>query len=50
MRDLVYKYADVLRKPGNPVARDIKHKIELLDPTKPIPHHSLQRMSEIELK
>ena len=46
MHELVNKYADVFTKPGKPVAQDIKHKIELLDPEKPIPHHRLQRISE----
>ena len=46
MRESFNKYADVFIKPGKPVARDIKHKIELLDPTKPIPHHRLQILSE----
>ena len=50
LSELLNKYADVFTKPGKPVARDIKHKIELLDPAKPIPYHRLQRMSEIELK
>ena len=48
MHELVYKYADVLTKQGKPVVRDTKHKIELLDPEKPIPHHRLQIMSERE--
>ena len=45
MHELLNKYADVFTKPGKPVAREIKHKIELLDPAKPIPHHRLQIMS-----
>ena len=39
MRELVNKYADVFTKPRKPVARDIKHKIELLNPANPILHH-----------
>ena len=50
MHDLVKKYADVLAKPGKPVEWDIKHKIKLLDPAKPIAHHRLQRMSEREFQ
>ena len=50
MKELVNKYADVFSKPGKPVARDIKHKIDLLDPSKAIPHHRQQRMSEKELQ
>ena len=42
MHELVNKYANVFTKPDKPVARDIKHKIMLLDPEKSIPHHSLQ--------
>ena len=49
-RELVNKYADVFTNPSKPVAIDIKQKIELLDPEKPIPHHKLQRISEIKLK
>ena len=47
MHELLNKYADIFTKPGKPVAQDIKHKIELLDPAKPIPHHRMQIMSEI---
>ena len=43
---LVNMYADVFTKPGKPIAQDIKHKIELLDPAKPIPHHILQKITE----
>ena len=46
MHELVNKYADASTKPGKPIARDIKHKIELLDPSKPMTRHRLQRMSE----
>ena len=48
MHELVNKYADVFVKPCKSFAQDIKHKIELLDPTKPIPRHRLQRISERE--
>ena len=48
MHELLNKYADILIKPGKLVAQDIKHKIELLDHSKPIPHHKLQRISEKE--
>ena len=50
MCELVNKYADVFTKPGKPIAQDIKHKIELLDPAKPIPYHRLQRISEREFQ
>ena len=50
MHELVNNCADVFTKPGKPVAFDIKHKIELLYPEKPIPHHRQQRIREIELK
>ena len=45
MRELVNKYADIVTNPDKPVARDIKHKIDLLDPVKPITHHRLQGIS-----
>ena len=41
MRELVNKYADTYTKLGKPVAGDIKHKIELLEPAKPRPHQRL---------
>ena len=50
MYKLVNKYADVFTKPGKAIAQDIKHKIELVDPAKPIPQHRLQRMSERKLQ
>ena len=50
MHALLNKYFGVFTKPGKPVAQDIKHKIEFLDPAKPIPHHRLQRISEIEFQ
>ena len=50
MRELVYKYADVFTKPCKSIARDIKYKIELLDPEKTIPHHKLLRMNAKELQ
>ena len=49
MHDMA-KYAYVFTKLGKPVAQDIKHKIKLLDPEKPIPHHRPQIMSEIALQ
>ena len=49
MRELVNKYADVFTKPGKPIARDIKHKIELLYPEKPIAHYKLQIISETDI-
>ena len=49
MLELVSKYADIFIKPGKSVARNIKHKIELLGPAKPIPHYRLKRASEREL-
>ena len=39
MQELVIKYADVFTKLGKPVAQDTKHKIEFLNPAKPIPHY-----------
>ena len=45
MYALLNKYADIFTKLSKPVARDIKHKIKLLDPAKPIPHHRLKKMS-----
>ena len=50
MRELVNKYADVFTKPGKPVAWDIKHKTELLDPAKHIPHYRLKRINEMKLQ
>ena len=50
MCELVNKYADVFTKPGKPVSGDIKHKIRLLDPAKPISCYGLQRISERELQ
>ena len=49
MHEFLNKYADVITKPGKPVARDIKHKVELLDSVKPIYHQNIQRISEIKL-
>ena len=49
MHELVNKYTDVLTNLGKPIAQDIKHKIELLDPEKPMPNHSLQIISKREL-
>ena len=46
MRELINKYADIFTKPSKPFSYDIKHKVELLDPEKSIPHHILLRMSE----
>ena len=43
MHELVNNYANVFTKPSKPVAQDIKHKIELLDPAKSIPHYKLQK-------
>ena len=43
MHELINKYDDVFTKPEKPVAGDIKYKIELLDPAKPITHHKLQK-------
>ena len=39
VKELSARYVEVFAKPGKPVARPIKHKIELLDPTKPIQIH-----------
>ena len=49
MCELVNKYANIFTTLRKPLAREIKHKIELLDSVKPIPHHRLQRISEIKL-
>ena len=46
MHKMVNEYADVFTKKGKPVAKDIKYKIELLDPAQPIPHYRLQRISK----
>ena len=48
--ELVNLYGDVFKKPGKLVAWDIKYKIELLDPEKTIPHHTMQRISERKLQ
>ena len=48
--DFLNKYAAVFTKPGRPIARDITHIIELLDPAKPIPRHRLQIKIERELQ
>ena len=50
MHELVNKYDGVFTKLCKPVARDIKYKIELLDPEKPITHQKLKRMSENKIK
>ena len=50
MRKFVIQYTDVLTKANKPVVQDIKEKIKLLDPTKPIPHYKLQIMSERQFK
>ena len=44
--ELLKKYAFVFTKPCKLVARDIKYKIELLDPEKPIAQLRLQIMYE----
>ena len=49
MYELFYKYADVFTKLGKPVVQNIKHKNELLDPEKLVPHHKLQRINLIKL-
>ena len=33
------EFADVFEAPSCPPDHAIKHRIELLDPSKPIPHH-----------
>ena len=38
MHKLVNKYADIFTKPVKSFAQDIKYKIELLDPVKPLPY------------
>ena len=43
MHEFLDKYADVFTKPGKPVARDIKHKIDFLEPEEPIPHQLQQK-------
>ena len=50
MQNLIAKYKEVFSKPGKPMARDIKHRIELLDPAQKIPYHRQQRMSQLELQ
>ena len=49
MYELVNNYAYVLTKLGKPVTPEIKHKIEFLDPAKPIAHHKQQRIGERKL-
>ena len=46
----VNKHDDVFTKPGKPVAQNIKHKTNLLDPEKPVICHREQGISEIELQ
>ena len=50
MCELLKKYADVITKPSKPVALDIKHKTELLDPEKLMHHHRMQIMSKNNFK
>ena len=44
------KYSVVFIQLDKPVACDIKHKMELLDPKKPIPCHKQQKINERELQ
>ena len=44
MHELVNKYVDIFTKQSKPVAQNIKRKIELIDPEKPLPHYRLPRM------
>ena len=43
------EFADVFMAPTQPHERDIKHRIELLDPAQPIPNHKQYRLSQPEL-
>ena len=49
MRKLVNQYADIFTKQSKSVAQDIKHKIELIDPEKPLPHYRMPRIHERKL-
>ena len=46
---LLDEYADVFDPPGEPVEREIDHRIDLVDPNAPPPRSRLYRMSEDEL-
>ena len=41
------EYADVFGTPGDPQPRAIQHRIDLLDPHKPIKHHRSYRLSPV---
>ena len=46
---LLNEFTDVFMEPIQPHSRPIKHRIELLDPTKPIPNHKQYRLRQKEL-
>ena len=48
--DLCRKYSDLFEAPGFPVERQIKHRIDLLNPNLPVKHHRQYRMSPTELE
>ena len=48
-QSLLTEYADVFENPGLPIARNIDHRIDLLNPDVVPPRPRLYRMSEEEL-
>ena len=46
---LLDEFPDVFEQPSTPYPRAIQHRIELLDPTRPIPNHKQYRLSQTEL-
>ena len=53
MHDFVNKYVNVFKKPIKAVEQSIKHRIEQLDPEKPItpiPHYRQKKMNGRGLK
>ena len=47
---LLDEFADVFTEPTQPHPRPIQHRIELLDPTKPIPNHKQYQLGQKELE
>ena len=43
------EFSDVFEPPSTPYPRAIQHRIELLDPNRPIPNHKQYRLSQTEL-
>ena len=48
-QQLCSRNADVFEEPATPKSREIKHRIDLLNPDAPIKHHVQYRMSQSEL-